>query len=154
MAKLFYKDAKIILFVYDITCRNSFEGLKDYWISQVKQNCDPQSLLGLVANKYDLYNIQQVSKEEGIELAKEIGAIFQTTSAKSGEGINSMFKNIGRKYLDPKYDYQAADKIAQENFRKKKEEEEKRKKERNDRKRGVKIDIETNKEKKKGCCGE
>ena len=59
--------------------------------------------------------------------------------------------NLGRKYLDPKYDYQEADKIAQENFRKKKEEEAKRKKERNN-KRGVKIDIQTNKEKKGGCC--
>ena len=151
MAKLFYKDAKIILFVYDITSRKSFDGLKNYWISQVKQESDPNSLLGLVANKYDLYNIQQVSKEEGIQLANEIGAIFQYTSAKSGEGINSMFKNLGRKYLDPKYDYQEADKIAQENFRKKKEEEAKRKKERNN-KRGVKIDIQTNKEKKGGCC--
>jgi small GTP-binding protein len=152
MAKLFYKDAKIILFVYDITSRNTFEALKNYWISQIKQECDPKSLLGLVANKYDLYNSQQVSKEEGMELANEIGAIFQFTSAKSGEGINSMFKNLGRKYLDPKYDYQEADKIDQENFRKKKEEEEKRKKERIKR-RGVKINIQNNKAKKGGCCG-
>jgi small GTP-binding protein len=153
MAKIFYKDAKIILFVYDITSRNTFEALKNYWISQIKQECDPKSLLGLVANKYDLYNSQQVSKEEGMELANEIGAIFQFTSAKSGEGINSMFKNLGRKYLDPKYDYQEADKIAQENYRKKKEEEEKRKKERNKR-RGAKLDIQNNnKAKKGGCCG-
>ena len=152
MAKLFYKDAKIILFVYDITSRNTFEGIKNYWISQIKQECDQNSLLGLVANKYDLYNTQQVSKEEGMELANEIGAIFQFTSAKSGEGISSMFKNLGRKYLDPKFDYQEADKIAQENYRKKKEEEEKRKKEKNKRK-AVKIGIQNTKEKKGGCCG-
>ena len=153
MAKLFYKDAKIILFVYDITSRSSFEGIKNYWISQIMQECAQNSLLGLVANKYDLYNTQQVSKEEGMELANEIGAIFQFTSAKSGEGISSMFKNLGRKYLDPKYDYQEADKIAQENYRKKKEEEEKRKKERNKR-RGAKLDIgNNNKTKKGGCCG-
>ena len=153
MAKLFYKDAKIILFVYDITSRSSFEGIKNYWISQIMQECEQNSLLGLVANKYDLYNSQQVSKEEGMELANEIGAIFQFTSAKSGEGISSMFKNLGRKYLDPKYDYQEADKIAQENYRKKKEEEEKRKKERNKR-RGAKLDIQNNnKAKKGGCCG-
>jgi len=152
MAKLFYKDAKIILFVYDITSKSSFEGLKSYWISQIKQECDPELLLVLVANKYDLYETQQVTKEEGIKLANEIGAIFQYTSAKSGEGINSMFKNIGRKYLDPKFDYQEADKIAQENFRKKKEENEKKKKERS-KKRGVKINIQDNKGKKGGCCG-
>ena len=38
MAKIFYKDAKIILFVYDVTCLKSFEELENYWITQVKDN--------------------------------------------------------------------------------------------------------------------
>ena len=153
MAKLFFKDAKIILFVYDITSLNSFNELKNYWISQVQQNCEPNALLGVVANKNDLYNIQQVPKEEGLKLADEIGAIFQMTSAKSGLGIHNLFENIGRKYLDPKYDYQAADKIAEEKYKKRKEKEMAQKKEQ--RKRGVKLEIKNNKNEKKGgkCCG-
>ena len=152
MAKLFYKDAKIILFVYDITSLNSFNELKNYWISQVKENCEPNILFGVVANKSDLYNIQQVPKEEGQKLADEIGAIFQTTSAKSGMGINNLFNNIARKYLDPAYDYQAADKIAEEEYKKRKKEQNERKK--NEKQRGVKLNIQSNKEKKKGgCCG-
>ena len=152
MAKLFYKDAKIILFVYDITSLKSFNELKSYWISQVQQNCEPNALLGVVANKNDLYNMQQVPKEEGIKLADEIGAIFQMTSAKSGIGINNLFENIGRKYLDPKFDYQAADKIAEEKYKKRKEKEQMSKK-KNERKRGVKLDVKNEKEKKGGCCG-
>ena len=151
MAKLFYKDAKIILFVYDITSMKSFLELKNYWISQVKQNCEPNGLLGVVANKNDLYVNQQVSKEEGLEFADEIGAIFQMTSAKSGYGINNLFENIGEKYLDPNYDYQAADKIAEENFKKRKEEEKNKKLNKN--KRGVKINIQKIEKKKGGCCG-
>ena len=152
MAKLFYKDAKIILFVYDITSLKSFNEIKSYWISQVQQNCEPNALLGVVANKNDLYNMQQVPKEEGIKLADEIGAIFQMTSAKSGIGINNLFENIGRKYLDPKFDYQAADKIAEEKYKKRKEKEQMSKK-KNERKRGVKLEVKNEKGKRGGCCG-
>ena len=152
MAKLFYKDAKIILFVYDITSLKSFNEIKSYWISQVQQNCEPNALLGVVANKNDLYNMEQVPKEEGIKLADEIGAIFQMTSAKSGIGINNLFENIGRKYLDPKFDYQAADKIAEEKYKKRKEKEQISKK-KNERKRGVKLEVKNEKEKRGGCCG-
>ena len=153
MAKLFYKDAKIILFVYDITSSQSFNEIKNYWISQVQQNCESNVLLGVVSNKNDLYNIQQVPKEEGLKLAEEIGAIFQTTSAKSGFGINNLFENLARKYLDPKYDYQAADKIAEEEYKKRKQEEQLSKK--NTRERGVKLKLNNvNKNKKQErCCG-
>ena len=120
MTKIFYKDAKIILFVYDITYKKSFDELKNYWISQVQEHCNSDVLLGIVANKNDLYINQQVTKEEGLELAEKIGAIYQITSAKSGFGINNLFENIGRKYIDPKFDYQEADRIAEENYNKKK----------------------------------
>ena len=38
LQKLFYKEAKIIILVYDITVRRSFTEIKDYWYNQVKQN--------------------------------------------------------------------------------------------------------------------
>ena len=151
MAKIFYKDAKIILFIYDITCLKSFEEIKNYWIKQVKENCSQSSLLGLVANKCDMYDQQQVPSEDGMKLANDIGAVFQNTSAKSGVGINSLFENLGRKYLDPTFDYQAADKTAMEKYKKKKEEEKKRHKDKKNNKNGIKLDIKKNK--KKGCCG-
>ena len=149
MTKIFYKDAKIILFVYDITSKKSFDELKKYWISQVQENCQSDVLLGIVANKNDLYIRQQVTKEEGLELAEKIGAIYQITSAKSGHGINNLFENIGRKYIDPKFDYQEADRIAEENYNKKKKEIEEAKKKKGKR-RIVKLDVQTSK--KKACC--
>jgi len=150
MTKLFYKDAKIILFVYDITYKKSFDELKNYWISQVQEHCNSDVLLGIVANKNDLYINQQVTKEEGLELAEKIGAIYQITSAKSGFGINNLFENIGRKYIDPKFDYQEADRIAEENYNKKKKELEEAKKKK-EKRRGVKLDVQNNKKKEK-CC--
>ena len=39
LARIFYKDARIIIFVYDITTKKSFESIKEYWYKQVNQSC-------------------------------------------------------------------------------------------------------------------
>ena len=38
LTKIFYKDAKIIILVYDTTNRKSFEEIKNYWYKQIKEN--------------------------------------------------------------------------------------------------------------------
>ena len=38
LAKVFYKNAAVCVLVYDITRRSSFEELKNYWVSQIKEN--------------------------------------------------------------------------------------------------------------------
>ena len=38
LTKLFYKDAKIVILVYDITRRKSFDEIKNYWYNQIKEN--------------------------------------------------------------------------------------------------------------------
>jgi len=104
MAKIFYKDAKVIVFVYDITSESTFDGMKDYWYEQTKINCERDAILAVVANKNDLYGDQVVSDEVGQNFADDIGAIFQSTSALSDSGIGKLFDNIGRKIIDPDYD--------------------------------------------------
>lgn len=99
MAKIFYKDAKVIIFVYDITSESTFEGMKDYWYEQTKINCERDAILAVVANKNDLYGDQVVSDEVGQNFADDIGAIFQSTSALSDSGISKLFDNIGKKLL-------------------------------------------------------
>ena len=37
LTKFFYKDAAIAILVYDITRKDSFDELKDYWYSQISQ---------------------------------------------------------------------------------------------------------------------
>ena len=46
---------------------------------------------------------EQVTYEEGLELAKEIKAIYQRTSAKLHNGIDQLFINIVKKIWDPDY---------------------------------------------------
>ena len=109
MAKIFYKDAKVIVLVYDITSQNTFDGLKNYWYEQIKTNCENDAILAVVANKNDLYADQVVSDETGQRFADEIGAIFQSTSALSDSGIGKLFEHIGRKFIDTDYDYKDLD---------------------------------------------
>ena len=152
LAKIFYKDAKVIVFVYDITTEYSFNELKNYWYEETKANSDGNPILAVVGNKIDLYNNQKVSNTDGKEFAESIGAIFQTTSALSDSGISNLFDNIGKTYLIPNYDYRATDKKAQEEYLKKKEEE-KNHIEEQKRTKGVKLNNKKqDKKKKKKCC--
>ena len=151
LAKIFYKDAKVIVFVYDITTEYSFNELKNYWYEETKANSDGNPILAVVGNKIDLYNNQKVSNTDGKEFAESIGAIFQTTSALSDSGISNLFDNIGKTYLIPNYDYRATDKKAQEEYLKKKEEE-KNHIEEQKRTKGVKLNNKKKKKKKKKKC--
>ena len=38
LAKIFYKDAAIAILVYDITNKNSFIEIRDYWYNELKNN--------------------------------------------------------------------------------------------------------------------
>ena len=60
-------------------------------------------VIGLAANKSDLFDKEQVSEDEARQYAQEIGAVFKLTSACAGTGIEDMFKSIGCKFLDPNY---------------------------------------------------
>jgi small GTP-binding protein len=152
LAKIFYKDAKAIIFVYDITTEYSFESIKNYWYDETKANWDGSPILAVVANKIDLYNEAKVSNNDGKAFAEKIGAIFQTTSALSDSGISTLFENVGKTYLVPGFDYKSGDKKAQEEFMKKKQEEIGNKK-KEKQKRGMKLEeLNVEGKKKKGCC--
>jgi len=153
LAEIFYRDAKVIVFVYDITTEFTFKELKNYWYEETKSKSTGKPILAVVANKVDLYNDSKVSNYDGMKFAEEIGAIFQTTSALSDSGITTLFDNIAKKYLVPGFDYKATDKKAQENFLKKKKEENLQNENKKREKRGMKLDNpKTTENKKGGCC--
>ena len=156
LAKIFYKDAKVICLCYDITSKKSFNELKDYWYEQqVKLNSDGQPIFAVVANKIDLYETQQVSDEEGKAFAREINGIFQATSAKSDAGISNLFENIGKKFFDPNFDTNEAESKEKKEYQQKKNEKIQQKKQNAyTPNRGVKLESDKYKKtgKKGGCC--
>jgi len=166
MNKIFYKNAQVVILVYDVTDKKSFDEVKNYWYGQVKELGGKDIIICVAANKYDLYEERQVSNEEGEEFAKSIGAIFASTSAKNDSGIKSLFENIGRKIIEPDFDFYAAEQKKREEYKKQKkkmkEEEDNNnnnkadtnntKNNNNSNKDNKIIKLNTKKEKKKKCC--
>jgi len=99
--KLFLRNAKIILIVYSIDNRNSFNEI-NYWINSVKENLgDDKYIMALVANKSDLYEKQIVDDEEGESIAKKYGIDFLTTSALNERKKFQVFlKKLIANYID------------------------------------------------------
>jgi small GTP-binding protein len=141
LTKFFYKDASVVILVYDITREESFNNLKNYWYNQLQENCK-NVVIGLAGNKCDLYEEEKVSEVEAREFADKIGAIFELTSAKNNTGINDIFEKVGNKYLDPNFQ-----------DKKKQDEEEKKQEGKSD---NIVLDKNDNekkeKPKKKGFC--
>ena len=81
LTKIFFKNAIIVLLIYDITSRKTFEEL-EYWYQQVKNELDNEFLLAIVGNKKDLFIDMKVTEEEGKKYADEKGAKFKLSSAK------------------------------------------------------------------------
>ena len=143
LAKIFYQSAAVAILVYDITKKSSFNGIKDYWANEIKKNSPKDIIIALCANKSDDYLEQQVSTQEGKDLAKELNAIFMCTSAKDGTGIKELFKLIAAKFIDPS-------KNISESFMNKEELIEHRKKIHLEKIKQKKV--KENEAKKKGCC--
>ena len=99
--KMFYNNASVVILVIDITRKDTFLAIKDYWYNEVKDNSPKNSILALAANKCDLYEYEEISNEDLDEYAKSINAIYKQTSALQNLGINDLFDAIGYKILSP-----------------------------------------------------
>jgi len=154
--KIFYKDASICIFVYDITDIKSFNALKEYWYQEIKDSAPRNIVLGLAANKSDLYEKEVVSEEMARNLAKEINAIFMYTSASTFIGIDELFYSVGCKYIDPNYKVgEISLKDIQKNIQKKKDEKIKKKDNKDGKNKKIKIGEKNQKKdegKQKKCC--
>lgn len=151
LAKIFYKDALIIIFVYDITTEFSFTAIKDFWFKETNENADNEPILALVANKVDLYKDEKITNDMGKAYADEINAIFQNTSALSNSGIDKLFENLGNKFLNPDFDYKKPQE-KNENVDNNENKNIKTNKKNGKEKIKLKDEPKGKKEKKKNCC--
>ena len=148
LAKIFYRDAKVICLVYDVTIKQSFEKMKSYWYqNEAKLNAEGNPFFAVVGNKFDLYESRQVQDEEALEFAKSINAIFQYTSAKESSGIDELFNKIGNKYFNPDLNIIDEETKEREKYEQKKLRKEKMKDENN-----ITLVKEDPKNVKKKCC--
>ena len=92
--------------------------------------------MALVGNKDDMYQFQEITNDEGIAFAKELNSIYKRTSAKSGEGINDLFKTIGKQLLH--HDSEITSNMTKEELKSKGEK--------------LRRDKIKNEQKRKNCC--
>ena len=103
LIRIFVKESKIVILVYDITNKDSFDSLP-FWKGLVDDILSESPILGIVGNKMDLYYNEQVKENELEEYANKIGAKFLLTSAKNDPD------SIGRFIGDLLDDYLSKDK--------------------------------------------
>ena len=112
VGKNFYKDAFIILLVYDITRKETFDNLKDIWYVELTQNGEEKPLLAVVGNKIDQYEKDNtVNEEDARKFADEIKGIFQLVSAKTGDNIENLFNILLDTFFELKFPEKVKDNI-------------------------------------------
>ena len=99
LTKIFIKEAKIALLVYAIDDENSFKDL-DMWLNIVKEINNENIILGIAANKADLYQVSKVTDDQGKQYAEKIGASWKSTSAlQDDNGIDGLVDELLDRYL-------------------------------------------------------
>ena len=104
---MFLNNSHIILIVYSIVDRISFEGA-EYWIKNVKElkerEKDDKYILVLIANKCDLFSEQRVADEEGEKLAKKYGIdCFITSACDISESFKELVNKLVINYIEKQY---------------------------------------------------
>ena len=97
---MFYRAARGIVLMFDITNRASFEVLPK-WIREAEDNVGTKVPFVVAANKTDLPNYA-VSFEEIQVFADSIGANVIFTSVKTDTNVSNMFKQLGTAVYESK----------------------------------------------------
>ena len=140
MGRHFYKNSNIIVIVYDITKKESFDDIKTFWYDNIKENAEKYKVIGIVGNKYDLFDKEGVEiiddnvvKEfvDKIKSDEDSKIISMNVSALNGYNIKMLFNDLVKQYLEKEFNI-----LIQNNILEK----------------GNTVNLGKNKEKKNKCC--
>ena len=101
IAQNYFRGAHGIIFVFDITNKESFNKLKT-WISDAKQKINPGTEMVVAENKVDLEERRVVSKEIIEEFREKNNIDIFSTSAKTGQGVGEIIANVVSKLYNNK----------------------------------------------------
>lgn len=89
---MYFKNAHLILIIYDVTSRHSFTQVNHY-LEKIRSHVDNVKII-LVGNKLDLEEQRDVTPEEGQSFAKEQELLFVECSAAKNINIDTLFKLV------------------------------------------------------------
>ena len=90
----YYRKANAILLLYDITKKDSFDEINNYYSKEIRERCNKNIPVVLIGNKLDLENEREVSQEEAIILAKQENYVFRETSCKTNQNVANAFEAL------------------------------------------------------------
>ena len=96
----FYRNADGILFIFDVTNKDSFNHIKDWLIDYHEVGFDIKAIL--IGNKIDLLDKRVISKEKMEKFGENKNIKTYETSAKTGENVNKIFTEIAELILSNK----------------------------------------------------
>ena len=92
------KKADGVILMYDLTQRNTFEGVS-IWMDNIKKHKGEDFPIVLVGNKSDMEE-REVTKEEGEELAKKFNISFFETSNKTAQNVEESSMELINKIIE------------------------------------------------------
>ena len=96
----FYKNSNGILFVFDVTNKDSLENIKRWLLNSEVVKSDAKKIL--VGNKIDLADQRVINKEEMEKFGQLENMDSFETSAKTGENVDKIFEELTKKILENK----------------------------------------------------
>lgn len=102
IVKTFYKNAQVVILVFDLTNRASFDNI-EFWLNQVKGEKIDDPIYILVGNKVDIESKRVILKEEVIKKTTnlKLHGYFES-SAKNNICIEEIFLNATKLYSNMK----------------------------------------------------
>ena len=87
----YFRGARGVLIVYDVTNRDSFNNVQPGHYKMAKDRAGDEIRIGMVGNKSDLSDKRAVTFGQGKELATDLGVLFMETSVKEGQNVADPF---------------------------------------------------------------
>ena len=88
----FYRNADGILFVFDVTNKDSFDHIKNWLMDSQEVNLDAKKIL--IGNKIDLLDQRVITKEKMEQFGEKKDMKSYEASAKTGENVDKIFTEI------------------------------------------------------------
>ena len=97
----FYKGAKAMFIVFDLTNPSSFDSVYNWYVDIVNHTESDEEMIGFVSgNKIDLVKDRKVQEIHARQLANQLNLEYFETSALTGNNIDIAFESLARALYD------------------------------------------------------
>jgi Ras-related protein Rab-1A len=92
--RTYYKRADCCVLVYDVTNKDSFDAIENFYVKEINNLCKENIKVILVGNKTDLKDKRKISNEDGADLATKYKFYFKETSCELNSNVADAFETI------------------------------------------------------------